>query len=458
MRSRMIFLPLGVLLAASIAILIALGQPLATAQESVPAAAQQPAARGEGPRSTRSSSVSGIEGLPAEDRSFDKQQLKRLRVSWEKPKRTVDKDDWHTPLLEVSGKLSLLQADGKTLEPVDWPYPIQVVIAQRPNQKPDWSRWHDRDYVSFNTMVGWHFIHDSLGGSPLPKKPAGVFTAYLRLADIETAIGATKPFQIGLSFGEKKGKTVTWTNVVPILAQSITMLDVPGPKPLSRTLELINACPTPPFGGRYDPITLVRAANHLQSLGKDKAIAAMREYAELAPVTGIRWMRSHPANPKNIDSSDQQCLGYLIPLVFDNLSNYEWIKVWQGIPFHTAVIGGSSGQIFSTRPLVESAAESGKLRKMPLRPADNPLEAADSLFKKIIASTNQNKQERNDGVRELLRRQAWGAIRHLIDPDGKQHPNLTSPATWDKLKARATRLKIRWDESRQVYVAGEKSK
>src|SRR5262249_37820959 len=156
---------------------------------------------------------------------------------------------------------------------------------------------------------------------------------------IESPVGATKPFQVGLCFGEKKGKEVTWSNVAPILPQSVTMLGVTGPTPLSRPLQLINACPTP-IGWNYDPIALGRATNRLQSLGKNKAIAALREFSEMAPWGGFDRPR---IDPKNIDTSNEYCLAGLVPLVFDGVPQETSIRVWQGIPFHTVVTLGTTG-------------------------------------------------------------------------------------------------------------------
>jgi hypothetical protein len=367
----------------------------------------------------------------------------------------VDKEGIHRkPILEITGKLSLLQADGKTFKPVDWPYPIQVVIARRPNERPDWSRWHDEsDSVSDNTLVGHEFTH---GPGVFRKTVAGVFTARLKLSEIDSPIGATKAFQVGLSFGEKKGKRLTWCNEAPILPQSVKMLDVAGPRRIRRTLQLINACPTPYDLDFFDPIALVRAANHLQSLGKEKAIAALREFLDLAYFA--RHVRDR-IDPENIDTSNQLCLASLVPLVFDGVPQRETIvdgarrraviRVFEGIPFHTghpvSIRGVGPG---STRPLVEEAAKNGKLRKKPLRPTDNPLEAADRLFEEI-------------GDRELrthLRSQAWRAIRHLVEPESKGARIRLSGAAWDKLKTKAARLKICWDEKRQEYTAGEKRK
>jgi hypothetical protein len=448
MRSRIMLFLFAALLASTSTRVTAWRQRLVSDQDNVSRAPRLHAPRGERGVGIETRST-GVEDLPAEDRILDQADRKRLRVTWEKPRRKVyERASRRESCLEITGKLSLLQADGKTLKAVDWPYPIQVVITRRPNEKPDWTRWYDpRDSLSSGTLVGREFMYDT----PRTKKPVGVFSAGFPLSEIETAVGTTMPFQVGLSFGEKKGNMVTWSNISPILPQSVKMLDVPGPKPLSRTLQLINACPTP-IDWNYDPIALVRATNHLQSLGKDKAIAAMREFLELAddPVPLRRRI-----DPTNIDTSNQWCLASIVPLVFDGVREREDIRVWQGIPFHTVVIRGFSrpGPV-SSRPLVDEAARIGTSRKKPLRPADNPLEAADALFDKIVEEGGGFRQERLNH----LRRQAWTAIRHLVDPGGKQSPDFSSQESWDKLKAKVTQMKIRWDEKRQEYVAGEKGK
>jgi ankyrin repeat protein len=382
-----------------------------------------------------------IEELPQEDRTLDSEQLKRLRVSWEKPRRKIDDKGRR---LEITGKLSMLQPDGKTLRPVDWPYPIRVVITRRPSEKPDWSRFHDeRDSLWEDTLVGRTIDSEEL--------PAGVFIANFDLGEIESPIGATKPFQVGLSFGEKNGNRVLWCNVAPILPQSVKMLDVSGPKFLSRTLQLINACPTP-AGPVYDPIALVRATNHLQSLGKDRAIAQLREFLEHSSRTGHTRGR---IDPRNIDTSNQWCLASLVPLLFEGMEPDAYFSVWRGIPFNTFFISEWKGSPGSTRPLVDRAAKGAKLWARPLRPADNPLEAADSLYLKMVQA--KVRWPRWD-LREHLRGQAWQAIRHLVDTGEESSPDFLSEETWNDLKARVKRLKIRWDEERQKYVAGEKGK
>jgi hypothetical protein len=387
---------------------------------------------------------------PPEARDLDQMEQKRLRISWDKPKRKVKNGGRYSrPELEISGKLSLLQEDGKTLKPVDWPLPVRVVLSLRPNEKPDWTRWHDRkDCTTSDTLVGWEMAFSSEG---IPKLPPGVFIATFQLSNFPTPIGAMKPFQVGLCLGEKKGQTLTWRNRVPVLPQSVEMLEVPGPKPISRTLQLINACPTP-IGWNFDSIALVRAANHLRSLGKDKAIAALREFLEVAYDTGYSRDR---IDPENIDTSNQWCLASLVPLVFDGVDQDLRIGVWQGIPFHTMVIHGTSGWPPSVRPLLREAQEHGKLIQKPLRPTNDPLEAADSAFKKIVET---EKQKDSEELLRHLRAQVWRGIRHLVDPQAKETPDLSSKPTWDKLKAKAASLKIRWDEKRQEFVAGEQGK
>jgi hypothetical protein len=405
----------------------------------------------EGGVKTETSSITSDQ-FPTGGRSLNEQEQKRLRVSWDKPKRKVNETGPASrPVLEISGKLSLLQEDQKTLKPIDWPLPIRVVVCPRPNEKPDWNRWHDRrNSIHSDILVGYELVFGSEG---LPKLPAGVFSAPFELSNFPSPVGATKPFQVALCLGEKNGNKLTWCNTAHILPQTVKVLEITGPKPLSRSLQLINACPTP-IGWEFDPIPLVRAANHLRSLGKDKSIGALREFLELAYDTGYSRDR---IDPENIDTSNQWCLASLLPLTFDGIDHKETIRVWKGIPFHTVVIHGTSGWPASTRELVDRAAQKGKLIQKPLRPADDPLEAADSLFNKIVEGKDPNDKDNGDELRKHLRRQAWRVVHHLVDPDAEEIPELTQ-ATWDKLKTKAARLHIHWDEERQEYVAGQKSK
>ena len=64
------------------------------------------------------------EDLPPAYRNLDAKEQERLRVSWGKAVRVGGG-------LQVSCKLSLLEADGKTLKPVDWPLPISVIFCKR---------------------------------------------------------------------------------------------------------------------------------------------------------------------------------------------------------------------------------------------------------------------------------------------------------------------------------------
>src|SRR5262249_32775622 len=162
-------------------------------------------------------------------------------------------------------------------------------------------------------------------------------------------------------------------------------------------------------GWDFDPITLVRASNHLRSLGKDKAVAALREFIELAYDPGYTRDR---IDPENIDTSNQWCLASLVPLVFNGVEQDKDIHLWQGIPFHTVVIHATSGYPPSPRPLVDAAAQNGKLIEKPLRPTNNPLEAADTAFDKIVEAEDRNKQRTGEELRGHLRLQAWRAIHH----------------------------------------------
>jgi hypothetical protein len=367
----------------------------------------------------------------------------------------VDPDVRHWSIVEISGTLSLSGPAGKTLRLVDWYLPLRVVLCPRPDQQPDWSKLHELRnavwadvFVGRERIYGWRTLADRTIEPVLRGvSPAGVFTATFPLSDIQGPTGPMKRFQLGLCLGlNEGGKRVTWRNTAPVLPQTVQMIEIPAAT-LSRTLQLINACPTP-IGWNYDPIALVRAANHLRSLGKEKAIAALREFLDLAYDRGYG---RHRIDPADIETSNQWCLASLVPLVFDNLRTGGKIKVWEGIPFHTVRIHEASGWPEFTGPLVEEAAQKGRLREKPLHPADNPLEAADRLFEKIATPKDRKRGTDSGGLHYHLREQAWRAVGHLLDPSGARSPDVGSQAIWDDLKARAVRLTLRWDVERQEY-------
>jgi hypothetical protein len=399
--------------------------------------------------------------LPAANHNPDATERKRLRVQWGKP-RLMEGDQ---SSLEFMGVLLLASEDGKSQKPVDWPQPLRVVLAKTAQDRPDWSQRHSRrNSVWADTIVGRGpplgslatFHHDD-EARPIPRR-AGQFIATMPLGELHREIGQTKAFQIGLCLGVKKGTTLTWTNTSPILPDTVSTIEIPGPKALAATLQLINACPTP-LGWDYDPLALVRASNHLRSLGKDRTIKALREFVRIARDPG--YGGNERRDPEDIDTSNQWCLATLVPLVFEKASPKDedpplWtheITIWEGIPFHNVRIGATTGWPPRSEPLVEWAAKHGKLIVRPLIPTDRPLEAADGLFDELGRTKNRERE-----LRQHLRLQAWRMIGQLVEPGSQPRKadaeRLDSEPEWKRLKARAARLTIRWSKERQEYVRG----
>jgi hypothetical protein len=401
-----------------------------------------------------SSFATSIHDLPNENPKLTAEQINRLRVEWSLPKRseiTLGKGpEYRVPNLEVTGKITLLSEDGKTQKAVDWPLPISVVLARFPDQKPDWTRRHDEaDAVWSEVLVGRNFIMSS-PPSGHTNYPPGTIKASLPLSKLQTEPGKTRVFQLGISLGERNAKRVTWRNNTSILPQSVVMVKVDGPKPISDALRLINTAPDP-MGWDYDPVLITRAVNGLRPLGKEKVIASLREFLDMAYDAG--YFRNDIV-PENMDSSNQYCLETLLPVLFPNVKFQTIdVEVFRGIPFHRVSYGGTTGSPVSTKPLVDQAQKEGERLTTELRPDDDPFSAADAFYAKI---ETKDDAQWDRPVRRHLRLQAWRLVKHLISDQGEYGPDLRSDAKWASMKAEAAKLKIHWDREKQEYVAGEK--
>jgi hypothetical protein len=395
---------------------------------------------------------------PVEDIVLDADQLQRLRVQWHESHPW----DWkwghkRCPLLAITGRLLLLDKDAQTLRPVDKPLRVAVALRQRPDEQPDWSYSlvirpsPDLPNLLRFATLGEPYRMLTTDVEPLEPLAPGVFVVHFRRSELYTEPGKTRAFQIGLCVGDQKDQFAS-----KFLPQSVRMVDIPGPQPLSPTLQYINACPTP-LGRSHDPVPVIRAVNHLHLLGKEKTIASLREFLRLAYGPDFERSRNDVAN---IDTSNQWCLETLLPPLFPNLDyskRGESILVWQGIPFHTYVYGGYSGSVGRMDPCLDEAEREGKLLEQPLRPADNPLEAADSLYAKI--GPERPPSNGFNGFLQLhLRAQAWRAVRHLNLQDWKPPTfyDRDIDVSWQRLKDEVVKRKIRWDKQKQEYVAGAK--
>jgi hypothetical protein len=418
----------------------------------------------EGSRSSSDSLVIRVTQpkLPGEVHNATPDEQRRLRVQWLEAIEVADSRREYLKHLLVRGKLLLEAPDGKTRKPVDWVQGILVVLARSAGENIDWKKHPEKKNAVRSACV-----------------PAsnGNFEVSFEPIDLNRVVGKAVPFQAAINLGERSGQTITWRSTKPVLPQTVGALQVPGPKPLTRTQQLLVAAPWP-SSQFYDAVALVRAVNHLHGLGKQKAIGELRAFMKIAD--GNLWRK---AEPDNIDTSNMYSIALVIRLLFEraesglaaptiplevfspppNIEVVRWpyypLSLQQDIPFFL-VNGSMLGNVAYPRRFVDWAEKDGRLRTSPLHPPADPLAAVDALLAgaplKRLLGNNKNKVPAEDAVR--LRRQAWQMIEPIVGPwqtsdRDRQRSGYDADADWEKHKKIAARFKIHWDEQRQEYVA-----
>ena len=391
--------------------------------------------------------------------SFDKaphnpspQEQRRLRVQWGKASVANPRPLHSHRVLTVRGQLLIASEDGKVVRPVDWLQGVRIVVARIPKAQPDWSkRYDEKDSACADCVI----------------EKGGEFRADLEPYELRRPVGGVELFQVALSLGTHSGRQITWRNSVPVLPQSVAMIEVAGPRPISPILQAINGAPSVD-GEKFNPVMLVRAVNRLHALGKEKAIKEMREYLKIAG----DWY-SAERNPADIDTSDHQCLFLIIRLLFRPADPTEkrphmWIgqlvpsppigdlawplfplEVQDDVPFLVTSGADLIGRPEHPKSHVDWAEKYGQLRTRPLHPGDNPLLSVDEL----LARPKAKHLLGNWRYTDMVRRQAWRAIAHLVDPkDLPKQSERCATIPWTEYKAIAAKLKISWSEQEQNYV------
>jgi hypothetical protein len=229
----------------------------------------------------------------------------------------------------------------------------------------------------------------------------------------------------------------------------------------------------------FDQIGIVRAVNALHALGKADALDAMRRYTKQYPVvlnssddeiwleTSRRYQSLRTIIPLLFDRRDPEDRypihgadidAFQLPSVSfdDRIDDWRWLAerfiVESDIPFQRSSLRGYDDSSDLTY-VINWAEQFGRLRESPLRPTDNPFEAAD----RVVAI-------HKDFVdKECVRYQVFLAITHLLpESEGKKfdlrewdrggHPlSLSDDANWVYLKEVCRPLGIRWNDQKQVY-------
>ena len=240
----------------------------------------------------------------------------------------------------------------------------------------------------------------------------------------------------------------------------------PSQAELDHARQLIRETPCPGTPG--NPVLVIRSVNCLRALGKTQAIALLFEVASVSNIGRVVSKESDADD--SVPVRYGQTINTIVPLLFEvpdhgTLPPDAWYcakhKKWNGvastrvlqgdIPFDIAGEWTYGGSPPLTRPLVEWAAENGRLREKPIEPQDDPLLAAAELFNKIAAGDVSIEEWRmfagGDDLKKLrdsLREQAISMLPLAINDRRK--------VQWEEVKNIVAQSGVRWDRNSQAYV------
>lgn len=240
----------------------------------------------------------------------------------------------------------------------------------------------------------------------------------------------------------------------------------PNQAELDHARQLIRETPCPGTPG--NPVLVIRSVNCLRALGKTQAIALLLEVASETDIGRVASKESDA--DETVPVSYGQTISTIVPLLFEVPDHGTpppdgWYcakrKKWNGvastrvlqgdIPFDIAGEWTYGGSPPLTRPLVEWAAENGRLREKPLEPQDDPLLAAADLFNKIVAGDVSIEEWRmfagGDDLKKLRDSLREQAIRML-----PLAHNDRRKMRWEEVKNIVAQSGVRWDRDSQAYV------
>ncbi len=245
----------------------------------------------------------------------------------------------------------------------------------------------------------------------------------------------------------------------------------PNQTELDRARQLIRETPCP--GAQHNPVRVIRSVNCLRELGKEQAIALLFEVASVAQNgTSV----SAKMDTKNsIPVGCDQTICTIVPLLFNVPDDGTpppdaWYcadrRKWTGvagmqvlqddIPFAITGEWTYGGEPEPTRPLVEWAAKHGELRPRNLVPKDDPLEAAEALYRRISTGTviefeqywpDADEAARTGIIKGLHRDLRAQAVRMLHNGmrELKELP-------WDELRYQVGQRGIHWESTIEAHM------
>jgi hypothetical protein len=221
---------------------------------------------------------------------------------------------------------------------------------------------------------------------------------------------------------------------------------------LRSLFRLLSSTPDPMSGGVPDPLAVIRIVNALQPLGKEKAIAAIGEYARITSYA----MTPREVGAKRWEWMDNEGLYLVVAILFGRPTWPDAYRPWfdwalqDDIPLVVQTYGGTGPQGFFENEFDQYRIW-GRLRAKPLVPTDRPLSTLDRLDAVLRPGGVPN---RRLVMSELLR---------LIEPVYATKPDRWGDRLpkrgdveewWKEIGAAVEGLRLRWDPNRNSYVAG----
>ena len=211
------------------------------------------------------------------------------------------------------------------------------------------------------------------------------------------------------------------------------------------------------------PLVLIRAINHLRSLGHADAIEALNRYAastkysfNLNVVVPHLFVPNIAGEKLPQRDSDGAIDSYILDL-------NEWrvhVEIHDGIPFainDLRYVGSFHEQTF----LIAWAKERARLRDDDLIPTDNPFSTADRLVRQWVPVEVARAKGISDERRaelallntSLIRQHAFELVKHLVPSLERPEYNdwASDDKDWRLLESLCLRRGLRWDSVRMEY-------
>jgi hypothetical protein len=372
--------------------------------------------------------------------------------------------EWHPPerdalgnYLFIRGRLTIPGDDGAS-RPIDWFQGFTLLMAKSPDARPDWSRGIPSIDTESELTIA---------------RPSGEFVACVDLRDMERDREHERQYQFGLALGAHSSPEIgteeirrNWRDR-PI-PDSVQMLSVPAAPELAHELDLINqASQWQGQDGRTEH--LIHAVNALHALGKEQALARMREYIVMTQTPPIEWWyfdeRPVVAWIATLLFEPIEHETLLPPLFgggyaeddsayYENWPQFPWAVV-HDVPFQIQFFDELGEQGYEIPLHLDWVERHCVLREEPLQPSVNPLVAAEIILSSPQVSALEGFDR--EQVESALRDQAMSMVEGLLPPIEFPRGSFGGWDTeaqiqWHDRVEQSIELGITWDEERQEFV------